>query len=749
MNYQNTISPIEYLQRKGIEYRESVGELIVKCVFNDCDMDSQGREAHLNINKETGVYRCVKCNSSGNLITLAKHLGDDLKDLYPYNAATGSNKPKKASIISVELAEKCHQALPDRLRAYLNGRGIVNQIIDSFKLGYGLFYGRNWITFPVYDAGGKLLFLKLRKDPEDVSNSDKGKFYPPKSEAALYNVSILTDTEEVLVCEGECDCLIAISKGIPAVTSTAGAGTFKDEWLDSFRKLKSVLVCYDRDDAGTRGAATVIEKLTALEGPRVRQIVLPEMGEGKDLTDYFTSFGGNVDGLMTLAREIPISVASRRIKAVAIPRNEIGIDEWRRIIAENFPDCAFAAEVCLSIVAQMLILDITNPFALVLVDVPSSGKTITLNMFSEIPDITYATDKFTPASFVSNASNVKKEKLAEIDLLPRLRYKTFLIRDLATLFGEREDDLQKSLGTLTRVLDGEGFQTDSGTHGQRQYVGEYLFMMIAASTPIHPRVWKLMGSLGPRLFFLHLSSKDRTEEELVSQLRNDSHKIKETRCREATKNYLYGLWNQNHDGVEWDKKSDPEEFLLIISRCAMLLAKLRGTIYVGKERQDDGAEYGHTASIIEKPHRINQLLYNLCRGHALIAGRRQVSKYDLRIIIEIVMDSAPQSRAKLFRCLIEHDGKMTTTQVEYDLTCSKPTALKEMEALKILGVVYATGESTGKVGEPEKIIRLKSNLKWFLSEECGEIRGLPGQMSFDDVDEAGDDVKTLMELEAK
>ena len=130
-----------------------------------------------------------------------------------------------------------------------------------------------------------------------------------------------------------------------------------------------------------------------------------------------------------------------RILAVPTPDETISFSEWRDVINDNFPDLLFAAEIGLSIIAQILIKDVTNPFALVLVDVPSAGKTITINFFSEIEGLTYATDKFTPASFVSNAANVKKEKLREVDLLPRLQYKLFLIRDLATLFSKRDDDL--------------------------------------------------------------------------------------------------------------------------------------------------------------------------------------------------------------------------------------------------------------------------------------------------------------------
>ncbi len=426
--------------------------------------------------------------------------------------------------------------------------------------------------------------------------------------------------------------------------------------------------------------------------------------------------------MQEIEKDIPDKI--ERIKEVEKPKEEISFVKWGETIKNNFPDLLFPAEVGLSIIAQILIKDITNPFALVLVDVPSSGKTITINFFSEIKELTYATDKFTPASFVSNAVNVKKEKLKDIDLLPRLKYKMFLLRDLSTLFSKRDEDLNECLGLLTRVLDGEGLNTDSGVHGQRKYVGEYLFMILAGSTPIPPRVWKMMGNLGSRLFFLNMNSREKSEEELAEQLTTLAYKEKENTCRLATKNFLYALWHNYKEGIEWNKTKDRKEDKVIIARCSRLLSKLRGVINVWKDKSQDGEVYDYTHPVIEKPDRINQLFYNLARGHAIVCGRTQINQDDLKLIIELAIDSAPTIRAKLFRKLLENDGKMKTEEVMKALNCSRPTAHKEMEALKILGVCDIIQDSCGEVGEPEKEINLVNSFKWFLDDECKKIRGI-------------------------
>ena len=156
-----------------------------------------------------------------------------------------------------------------------------------------------------------------------------------------------------------------------------------------------------------------------------------------------------------------------------------------------------------------------------------------------------------------------------------------------------------------------------------------------------------------------------------------------------------------------------------------MLALLRGVINVWDEKGEDGNKHNYTSPVIEKPDRINQLFYNLCRGHALVCGRDQINEDDLRLIVELAVDSAPTIRARLFRKLLDSEGSMKTSEVEKAIQCSKPTALKEMETLKILGICNMSAESFDQAGEPEKILHLSDKFKWFLSTECKEIRGVP------------------------
>ena len=293
----------EYLAQKGLEFREHGNELIIACPFNNCDTDSRPNEAHCYVTADTGLYDCKKCGEQGNLVTLAKHFGDDL------NAQKASKKPgAEAPKFDEATVEHCHKSLPDPIRQYLNSRGISNEQITDYKLGYGKFYGRNWITIPVADDEGHWSFLKLRQDPQDADNPDKYKFYPTGSSAAIYNLQALDGNEDLIViCEGEFDCLVLQSRGIPAITSTAGAGTFKADWLPILKGVRSFYICLDKDEAGSQGAERLTQKLAQhFPDSAVYRIDLPErMTDGKDITDYFISYEGNPDELMyELAKQV-------------------------------------------------------------------------------------------------------------------------------------------------------------------------------------------------------------------------------------------------------------------------------------------------------------------------------------------------------------------------------------------------------------------------------------------------------------
>ena len=533
----------------------------------------------------------------------------------------------------------------------------------------------------------------------------------------------------VCVAEGEKDCDNLTKLGFVATTNPLGAGKWRDEYSETLRG-KDVIVfgdVGDRDGAGDRHTEQVLESLIG-KANSIKHVRLPDGFH--DVSDFIASLPPDTtaDSLRKLIAatpewtpqsksETPVRTEPPRIAKLTRAAQALTVDQWRATIRENFPALLRLAEVCLSVETQLLLNDVSNPFALALVDVPSSGKTIILNFFDGLAELSYTTDNFTPALFVSHASNVRREDLGKVDLLPRIRYHVLIVRELGSIFGAKEDDLIKSLGILTRVLDGEGLETDSGVHGKRGYKGDYIFMLLAGTPPIPPRVFKIMGNFGSRLFFLALHTPEESDDDLVAQNKSVDRKSRESACRTATGEFLRTLWSDNPSGIAWNKANDRDDCLRVIARCARLLAALRGAINVWST-VEGGEKLSHNVPVIEKAHRINCLLYNLARGHALICGRRQLTNEDLWPVLEVTFDSAPTIRAKVFRRLIEADGTLNTSDVVGLLRCSAPTARKEMEALSVLGIADKTAEGKDEAGAPETKINLTSRFAWFASAEC-------------------------------
>lgn len=365
------------------------------------------------------------------------------------------------------------------------------------------------------------------------------------------------------------------------------------------------------------------------------------------------------------------------------------LDRVVDVVDECFPEIVSETVICLAVAATLLLSDQQNPVAINLEGVPSSPKTTLVDFFGKAEDKCYRSDKFTPKSFVSHSASASRERLEEVDLLPRIRHKLFLVPELAPLFGLRAEDLVESFSILTRVLDGEGLSTDSGVHGRRGHVGDYLFAWIGGTTPVTHKVWKAMGTLGSRFLFIEMPSEELSNEELVRDVAGGvSYRDRVDLCREAVAAFLEELWIETGGirGVTWKRDRDPESIMLRIAAYAKVLARLRGTISVWREGSGDDETYNFSTPIIERPQRAMSLLYALARGHALVHGRRQLTDADLPIVTRAALESTPNDRRAVTRILLANNAIATTKDVQDALRCSAPTGRAILETLEKLGI---------------------------------------------------------------
>jgi len=196
-------------------------------------------------------------------------------------------------------AAEYHEALPPRIRQYLNNRGIPDPLIDFHLLGWN----GSRITIPIFDREGAVAFFKLAKDPEDRTDGPK-MLATPGARAELYGwEDVRYQPEDIIICEGEFDRLVLKAQGFRAVTSTGGARVFRADWAVEFAAIPNVYLCFDFDAAGLEGALNVGRFI-----PQAKIIELPEeVGEGGDVTDFFVRLGRTDDDFRVLmAQALPI-----------------------------------------------------------------------------------------------------------------------------------------------------------------------------------------------------------------------------------------------------------------------------------------------------------------------------------------------------------------------------------------------------------------------------------------------------------
>jgi len=327
---------------------------------------------------------------------------------------------------------------------------------------------------------------------------------------------------------------------------------------------------------------------------------------------------------------------------------------------------------------------------------------------------------FTRASFVTHSARATEQQLAKADLLPKIRFKILLTPELSTIFRGKPDELAERFSVITRVLDGQGLTTDSGTHGQRGYTGDYLFAWIGCTTPFNDSVWEVMAQLGSRLFFLVMDAgaASTVDDMVKAHSEPQSYKDKLTFCQKEVSQFVEQLFIRFGDvrGVAWNAQDDPREILERIAQCATLLAVLRTPI----------PKNANTPPQPESPLRANAVLYNLARGHALVYGRTCLDKDDLPMIARITLSSVAAERQAVLLAFVKHKGDPLTVEHVREATgVSRHTAEGVMEMMAWLGIAVYERPGEGRAS----LLTLKPEWAWIAQGEFAALllEGAPGK----------------------
>lgn len=332
------------------------------CPFHDEKTPS----FHVNPGRQS--YYCFGCQAKGNVIgflvdhenltfpeavrTLAADLGIEIRA-----SEAGERSDNEKIYAALEIAQGCYRdalqsAAGSKARDYLEGRGIAQDVIDRFKIGYapdawdtaaralekagmpgdmGMLSGvlnerasggyydrlRDRVTFPIHDVRGRVIAfggraLAADQEPKYLNTPESPVYHKRR---AFYGfpdaLEPIRRAGRAIVCEGYFDAIALARAGMGEAVATCGTALTEDHARDLRRRTSVVGLLFDGDTAGKKAMERALEILLPA-GLRVRAVALPD---GQDPDDYLVAHGAQA--LAELVDRAPeaLEVIIRRIVA--------------------------------------------------------------------------------------------------------------------------------------------------------------------------------------------------------------------------------------------------------------------------------------------------------------------------------------------------------------------------------------------------------------------------------------------------
>ncbi len=299
----NIISSYIDLVKKGKNY-------FAVCPFHDDHTPS------MSVSKEKGIYSCFTCHATGNVFKFVQdyenvsfleavkivaeksgiELDLDFKQTSKY----------ESMYEAYELAIKYYQnnlksKLGHDAHKYLNDRGLSDEIIDEFEIGYAskemdtltklliakdydeetlinsglinrgkslydLF--RDRVTFPIHNANGRAVAFSARIYEK---KDDEAKYINTKETPIFKKGEILFNfhrarneakrVKKIILVEGQMDAIRVYASGIKNVVATMGTALTENH-INLLKRLNvDIVLCFDADNAGEKATLAAGELL--------------------------------------------------------------------------------------------------------------------------------------------------------------------------------------------------------------------------------------------------------------------------------------------------------------------------------------------------------------------------------------------------------------------------------------------------------------------------------------------------------
>ncbi len=340
----------------GVELRRQGKDLVGLCPFHE------ERTGSLVISPEKNLWHCMgACQAGGSVIDWVmraegvsfRHAVELLRDGVAPSALSGQRvtrstvarlpSPLPIGAGERELLERVVGFYAQTLRECPEALGVLERrglddpgLIEEFRLGYanrtlgyrlpaknrkpgaelrgklqelGVFRATGHehlsgsLVIPVCDVNGEVVQLYGRKLRDDLNHRGSSRhLYLPGPRRGVFNAKALAGCDgELVVCESLIDALTFWRYGLRHVTAAFGADGFTEELHTALRDagIGRVLIAFDRDEAGDRGAAALANRLGA-EGVECFRVLFPA---GQDANSFATSVEEPAGALAQLLRE--------------------------------------------------------------------------------------------------------------------------------------------------------------------------------------------------------------------------------------------------------------------------------------------------------------------------------------------------------------------------------------------------------------------------------------------------------------
>jgi DNA primase catalytic core len=204
-----------------------------------------------------------------------------------YLMARGLNHPELVAHFKLGVADRTlGLRLPDKRRvAGADIRARLTRIGLYRDSGHEHFNGS--LIVPVFDEAGDVVEVYGRKLLDNLRAGTPKHLYLPARDGrsrGVFNLAALMASREIILCEALIDALTFWCAGFRNVTTAYGIEGFTEEHVAAFKRYgtQRVLIAYDRDEAGERGAGKVAARLMA-EGIECFRVQFPK---GMDANEY-------------------------------------------------------------------------------------------------------------------------------------------------------------------------------------------------------------------------------------------------------------------------------------------------------------------------------------------------------------------------------------------------------------------------------------------------------------------------------